>query len=513
MKKTSRVIIIGVDGAGTFFRQANTPNIDRIFADGAVSYDVLTSNPTVSGQCWGSMLTGVTPDIHGLTNGRAGSTPYPTDSIFPTMFRVIRENMPDAELASFCNWGSINIGIVEEGLGVTKGTGSDESIADQVCSYVAEHDPALMFIQLDEVDGAGHAHGYGTENHLKQIEASDTLIGKIWDAYNARGWLDDTLFIVTADHGGRGHDHGGWTDGEKYIMFAAIGPNVVKGTIGEMGVRDTTSIVLHALGLAGKQPETWTSRVPSGLFEGVVAGERPIYEIKYAHSFRLREPGVTPTGDKSLAALLGRDRITAYFPFDGSSADENGGLVPEEHGKFYYINGYNDRGIRVEDGYMKLPWTPGKKSFSIALWVKSDGVKSDPAIIADKEWASGYNPGFIIALDSGAVLQFNYGNREDRIDAAFGLPIDYSGGWVHAVMVIDREAMEVRCAFDFGKFNRVVIPEKFRDESFGRFDYVYFGQEATLKYAPLTAVLDDFVLVDGILTEEDVAKMKEFYGA
>ena len=58
-----------------------------------------------------------------------------------------------------------------------------------------------------------------------------------------------------------------------------------------------------------------------------------------------------------------------------------------------------------------------------------------------------------------------------------------------------------------------MIPEKFRDESFGRFDYVYFGQEATLKYAPLTAVLDDFVLVDGILTEEDVAKMKEFYGA
>ena len=139
--KTSCVIIIGVDGAGTFFRQANTPNIDRIFADGAVSYDVLTSNPSVSGQCWGSMLTGVTPDIHGLTNGRAGSTPYPTDSIFPTMFRVIRENMPDAELASFCNWNSINIGIIENGLGVTKGSGGDIDITDQVCRYIEDHDP------------------------------------------------------------------------------------------------------------------------------------------------------------------------------------------------------------------------------------------------------------------------------------------------------------------------------------------------------------------------------------
>ena len=113
---------------------------------------------------------------------------------------------------------------------------------------------------------------------------------------------------------------------------------------------------------------------------------------------------------------------------------------------------------------------------------------------------------------TSSVLQFNYGGRGDRIDAAFGLPIDYSGGWVHAVMVIDREALEVRCAFDFGDFNTVKIPEKFRDDDFGVMEHCYFGQDSTLKYAPLTAVLDDFVLVDGLLTEEDVANMKDFYG-
>ena len=31
-----RVILFGVDGAGTFFEQTPTPNIDRIFRDGAV---------------------------------------------------------------------------------------------------------------------------------------------------------------------------------------------------------------------------------------------------------------------------------------------------------------------------------------------------------------------------------------------------------------------------------------------------------------------------------------------
>ena len=512
--KYSHVIVIGVDGAGTFFRQASTPNLDRIFAQGAVSYDVLTSNPTISGQCWGSMLTGVTPEMHGLTNGRVSSTPYPTDSIFPSVFRVIREAMPDAELASFCNWNPINFGIIEEGLGVTKGTGNDASVTEQVCAYVAEHDPAFVFVQFDEVDGAGHGSGYGTEGHLRQIEISDGLIQKMWEAYDARGWIDDTLFIVTADHGGFDHGHGGWTDGEKYIMFAAAGRGVVHGTIGEMGVRDTASVVLYALGLADRQPASWTARVPSGLFEGVEAGERPVFEVPYAYEYRTRKPGVTPVGKDALSAVLGRDRIAAYLPFDGDCRDENGKCETATSGKLYYIDGYNGTGIRVDDGFVALPWKPGKKSFSLALWLKSDGVGSDPVILSDKVWASGYNPGFVVALDSTTIL-VNFGNGRERMDTAFRLPIDFTGGWVHAALTVDREAGEVRCAFDFGKPEIVKIPEKFADADFGCGDCegVRIGQDATGKYAPLSAVLDDFVLVDGALTADDLEKMKAFYGA
>ena len=107
-----RVALIGVDGAGNFFRQSETPAIDRIFRDGSVAYDVYTSTPSISAECWGSMLHGVTPDLHRLTNSIVSSTPYDTESIFPSVFRISRENDPDCEIASFCNWNPINYGII-----------------------------------------------------------------------------------------------------------------------------------------------------------------------------------------------------------------------------------------------------------------------------------------------------------------------------------------------------------------------------------------------------------------
>ena len=63
-----RVVIIGVDGGGAYFKYADTPNLDRIFENGAVTYTALVSYPSVSAQGWGSILHGVTPDLHRLTN-------------------------------------------------------------------------------------------------------------------------------------------------------------------------------------------------------------------------------------------------------------------------------------------------------------------------------------------------------------------------------------------------------------------------------------------------------------
>lgn len=273
-RKYSHVIVVGVDGAGSFIKDADTPNFDRIFAGGAVTYSALSSKPSISAECWGSMLLGVGPEIHKLTNGIVSSTPYPADSPFPSLFRRIKEIYPEAELGSYCDWNPITYGIVENNLGVSHDTANDDELTPIICDYICTKKPDFLFIQFDSVDGAGHKHGYGTPEHLKRINEVDVLVNDVYSAAKEAGIIDDTLFIVIADHGGtnpgngEGGGHGGWTDGEKYVTFAATGRGINNAVIEEMNIRDLAAIVLYAFGIVAPEfnEEGWTSQIPEGIF-------------------------------------------------------------------------------------------------------------------------------------------------------------------------------------------------------------------------------------------------------
>jgi len=261
-----RVAILGVDGMGRFNSKAATPCMDELFAAGAVTYGAVTSIPTISGECWGSMLHGVGPKTHGLNNEVVSKRPYDVNSPYPSIFRIARENMPEAKLASFSHWNPINTGIIEENLDVYKDTGGDAEVCEKLLYYLDANDPALLFVQFDEVDGAGHKFGYGAKMFYEKITEIDALIGQIVEKYREKGWAEDTLFIVSADHGGnRFHGHGGRSKAEKLIFVGCAGKTVRAGTIGKMNVKDIPAIAAAALGL--EAPETWTGRVPEGIFK------------------------------------------------------------------------------------------------------------------------------------------------------------------------------------------------------------------------------------------------------
>ena len=283
------VFIIGVDGAGRFFKNADTPNFDRIFADGAVDYTARAEIITTSAQNWGAMLTGVSYLTHKLTNDITGEQERTSDTKYPTIFKYARDAYPEAELASIVNWSNISRGIIETDLNVTKlYPGDDEAVTDAICEYFnAGNEPTLFFVQLDSVDHVGHDVGSKSQEYIDQIETVDGYIGRIYDAIDANGLMEDGLFIVVADHG---HTltggHGGLTMRETQVTLAAKGKTVKAG--GKMDSdtrnRDVAAIALYALGI--EKPSYMSAKVPSNLFEGV-KGEL-----------------IRPTGDDALERIL-----------------------------------------------------------------------------------------------------------------------------------------------------------------------------------------------------------------
>ena len=276
-----RVFIIGVDGAGRFFKDADTPNFDRIFKDGAVDYTARAETITVSAQNWGSILTGVSYLKHGLTNDITGQTERASDTTYPTVFTYARQAFPDATLASIMNWNNINYGIIENDIGVYKDhAGDDEAVTDKICEYFnAGNDPTLFFVQLDSVDHVGHGDGSKADSFFEQIHTVDGYLGRIYDTAAANGLLEDALFIVVADHG---HTitggHGGLTMRETNVTLAVAGKTVVPG--GKLDSiarnRDVAAITLYALGI--ERPDHMTARIPANLFKDVKGEVRPFHK-------------------------------------------------------------------------------------------------------------------------------------------------------------------------------------------------------------------------------------------
>ncbi|MCR5523168.1 MAG: alkaline phosphatase [Clostridia bacterium] len=274
-----RVFIVGVDGAGRFFRDANTPNFDRIFADGAVDYTARAETITVSAQNWGSVLCGVSFIRHGMTNDSIAKNTRNSDTKYPSVFKYVRDAYPDAELASYVHWNPINHGIIEDDIGVNKqSNGDDGALTDEICAYFDQgNSPKLFFCHFDSVDGVGHDEGSNSPNYISQIETVDGYIGRIYDKLVEKGLMENALFIVVSDHGHLiSGGHWGLTARETNTTVAVKGKSVKAGADMDKDTRnrDVAAMVLYALGT--ERPGHMSARIPGNLFNGVDGETRPV---------------------------------------------------------------------------------------------------------------------------------------------------------------------------------------------------------------------------------------------
>ena len=278
------VFILGVDGAGSYFQKAKTPNFDRIFAKGAVDYTARAEVYSDSGPNWGSILTGVSFLKTLYTNGNISPEGEEKPEGFhmrkyPTIFGEVHKAFPDAALASYSNWENINFGIIEDDIGVQKFYGNtDELVTKEICAYLdAGNQPTLFFSQFGSVDDVGHALGSDSKEYVKQIEIVDGYLGEIYKAIARNGLLKDSLIIVVADHGHRAEGgHGRFSMRESMATLAVAGKTVVSGSGLDKHTRnrDVSAIALYALGIC--KPLRMSARLPGNLFADTCGELRPV---------------------------------------------------------------------------------------------------------------------------------------------------------------------------------------------------------------------------------------------
>ena len=513
------VVIVGVDGAGAFFKDTPTPRIDEIFSGQATTYRSKTSFPTISAQCWTSMLHGVLPEFHGITNAIAEdrNIQYPVKSPYPSIFRVAREAHPDAKLASFVSWYAINNGIIEHNLDVEMGETKDvdPEIARMTVQYLSNNSPMLLFVHFGSPDVVGEKVGFGTDEQLKAISDLDTYIGWIYDQLKLKGLIDDTLFIVTADHGGKGKTHGGDSDEERYVFLGIAGKTVAEGTIVDAEARDIAAISAYALGL--EAPETWTGHVPAGVFKDVTeAGERKAGELPGA-KYRSHQTEPTPSLS-AMQSLLAGHKVMAYFPFDDNINDAFGKVQTTSAGTLKFNDAYFGKGVALNNGYVSLKdVSVGTGSFSAAFWLKAtlpSPKGADPGLISNKDWEEGVNKGFILSLRGTQDIKFNVGDgNKNRMDFTRPLPKDYNQGWMHVILTVDRANKKVRIWYDFIDGDEAFIPDALASTSFDSLSF-NIGQDGTGKLAyKLPAGMDELIITSDVLSDDDGAALKAHYTA
>jgi predicted AlkP superfamily pyrophosphatase or phosphodiesterase len=262
-----RVVVIGVDGMGAEgVRRVDPPNLRRLRERGAWTLKARAVIPTVSAPNWASMIMGAGPAQHGVTSNEWRADKFEiapvctgSEAIFPTIFGLLRQQRPEAVIGIFHDWDGFGHLFERKAPDVVVDAASPAEALNRAGDFIVSRRPTLTFIHLDDVDHAGHNHGWLSPPYDDAIREADRLIGQLIEKLTAAKLLDETVLLVTADHGGKGTKHGGLTMSELEIPWIIAGPGITPGQLqAPLNTYDTAATLAWLMGV--KPPPCWIGR-------------------------------------------------------------------------------------------------------------------------------------------------------------------------------------------------------------------------------------------------------------
>jgi predicted AlkP superfamily pyrophosphatase or phosphodiesterase len=252
------VVIISIDGLRPDCAlRADMPVLRGMLKDGAFTFWAKTTAVAITLPSHVSMVTGVTPQKHGIHWNEElplSAAYYPK---VPTVMELAaRVGYRTALVAGKRKFSTLDKpGTMTDAFLPPAEKGDNAMVLAAAVKIIEAHQPAVMFIHFPDADTVGHAKGWGSPEQIATLEATDGQLGEVLAALQRAGMRESTAIIVSADHGGAGLTHGADDERSRRIPWIITGPGVRKNfdlaRIAALEVRteDTAATTCWLLGL------------------------------------------------------------------------------------------------------------------------------------------------------------------------------------------------------------------------------------------------------------------------
>jgi len=235
--RVKHVFIVSYDqGNPDLIQKTALPLFHQMAALGARTWEAYTIVPSSTLPAHTSMLTGVGIQKHQITwNDHQPAKGYVQ---VPTIFSLAKER--GLKTAMFVGKEKLKTLEIPGTIDVLVWPQPDDdakSVAQAFAAEFAKTKPNLTFLHFRDPDTVGHRTGAYSPEKAEALKDCDAALQTIQAAVAAAGVLKDSVFILTADHGG--HDtknregktvgtHGGPGSEDVLIPWVAWGKGVKK---------------------------------------------------------------------------------------------------------------------------------------------------------------------------------------------------------------------------------------------------------------------------------------------
>ena len=190
LEATDRLVVVVVDAFGlSTWRAVNgrTPCFNSLHAVHGATIDSVM--PTITPVNFATMLTGASPVSHGITNREQPLA-------LETVFHVLRgEGMASATAARALSSLGILVSPHADRPGIAESNTDDE--VTRIALEALDGEASLLWVQLLDVDDAGHAYGPHSQEGHEAASRADSNLRKILESAHRGGYSA----LVLADHG------------------------------------------------------------------------------------------------------------------------------------------------------------------------------------------------------------------------------------------------------------------------------------------------------------------------